>query len=190
MGKNISIVIPIHDTPDGAGFLWRCINSIMRQTYKDYEIIITKEGKTSENTNAGIMRAKGDIIKFMHMDDYFANEYVLQDLVDEWDKDTKWVVMGSDNNIKPYWTDDIMAGNNKIGAPSAVAIINKQPPLYNEDLVWMLDCDYYRKLHVRYGKPKIMAGKYINIGIHSEQATNKIPDDVKLKEVINSKKYV
>lgn len=192
MEKNlkISIVIPIHDTPKGADFLWRCINSIMRQTYTNYEIIITKEGKTSENTNAGIMKATGDIIKFLHMDDFFTNKYTLQDLVNGWDKNTQWVVMGTDNNLNPHWTDDIMIGNNKIGAPSAIAIINKNPPLYNEKLVWLLDCDYYHRLYARYGNPKIMSGRYVDIGIHEDQMTHQIPNDIKIKEIDNAKKYV
>ncbi len=50
----ISIILPIHDMKNGAYFLWRAVNSIMSQTYKDYEIIITKEGRMAENTNAGI----------------------------------------------------------------------------------------------------------------------------------------
>ena len=181
----ISIVIPIHDMEDGAGFFWRCINSVMKQTYKNYEIIVTKQGKSSENHNAGIRRASGDIIKFLHMDDFLANEFVLQDLVDNWEGG--WVVMGTDNNLNPYWTDDIDTGNNKIGAPSAIAIPNDKPPMFNENLVWLLDCDYYKKLYERYGEPKVMTGRYVNIGVHPNQMTNKIPDEVKIKEVNNAK---
>jgi glycosyltransferase involved in cell wall biosynthesis len=114
MAKNIkvSLVIPIHDMEDGAGFLWRCINSIVKQTFTDYEIVITKEGNASDNTNAGIMRARGDLIKFMHMDDYFAHEYALEEIVKAFKPNVKWVVNGTDNNPNPYWTPDIMAGNN------------------------------------------------------------------------------
>jgi glycosyltransferase involved in cell wall biosynthesis len=192
MAKNIkvSLVIPIHDMEDGAGFLWRCINSIVKQTFTDYEIVITKEGNASDNTNAGIMRARGDLIKFMHMDDYFAHEYALEEIVKAFKPNVKWVVNGTDNNPNPYWTPDIMAGNNKIGAPSAVTIRNDNPPLFDGKLVWLLDCDYYRKLYQRYGEPTILKGKLVNIGVHPGQATNKITDAVKRKEEAFGKRYV
>ena len=66
----ISIVIPYHDMHNGAFFLKRAIDSIMIQNYKDYEIILVKEGRMAENTNAGIKKAKGNIIKILFMDDY------------------------------------------------------------------------------------------------------------------------
>lgn len=189
MEKNItvSIVIPIHDMQDGAGFFWRCINSIMKQTYKDYEIIITKEGRTSENTNAGIRKAKGDFIKFMHIDDFFSSEFALEEMVNNFTEDVGWLVTGCDNNPYPIWTDDIESGNNKIGSPSVVMIRNDNPPLFNENLVWLLDCDYYKKLYDKYGEPKILNSVNINIGVHAGQMTNLIAEDIKSNEI---KKHV
>src|SRR3990167_4224394 len=77
----VSIIIPIHDMKNGAFFLWRAINSIMEQTFKDYEIIITKEGKMAENTNAGIEKARGELIKILYLDDYFTDKLALEEMV-------------------------------------------------------------------------------------------------------------
>ena len=45
--------------PNGAFFLWRLVQSLMSQTFKGYELVITKEGKMAENTNSGIRKARG-----------------------------------------------------------------------------------------------------------------------------------
>lgn len=176
----ISIVIPYHDIPDTAFFLKRCIDSIMIQTYKDYEIVLVKNGKMAENTNSGIKRAKGDLIKVMAMDDYFADEYSLQDIVDNFTG--TWLVTGSDNNPYPYWTDDIHLGNNKLGGLSALTFINKDPLLFDENMSWLLDCDYYKRLFDKYGEPVIIDEVNVCIGVHPGQMTNTLSQEFKNAE--------
>lgn len=179
----ISIVIPIHDMDNGAFFLWRAINSIMEQTFKDYEIIITREGKMAENTNAGIKKAKGEVVKILYLDDYFATEDVLQMIADNFTDDIYWMIIGCSTNPQPFWTDDIETGNNKLGSPSCLAMRNMGPfMLFDEKLSWLLDVDLYKRLNGKLGKPKIMSGVHINIGVHDGQMTNIMTDDYKLTE--------
>lgn len=178
----ISIVIPYYSKMVNAEyFLKRCIDSIMCQTYKDYEIILTEYGIATANTNAGIKRAKGELIKILHQDDYLAHPNALQDIVDNFKG--RWLVTGSDNNEFPYYTDDIYTGNNKLGSPSALTIKNDDPILFNESLVWLFDCDYYKRMFDKYGEPVIIDGVGVCIGLHDDQATNKISDERKLEEV-------
>lgn len=183
----ISIVIPTHDIPEREFFLNRALDSIRTQTYQDYEIVITKTGKgMAANINAGIKQAKGDIIKFLFMDDYLQDKDVLKDIV----KNFKggWLMVGSSNNKMPYYTDDVYLGNNKLGSPSALAIENKDPLLFDENMTWLLDCDYYKRLYERYGEPKILTGNYIEIGIGLHQETYKIPQVIKNEEYEYMKK--
>src|SRR3990167_8201229 len=107
----VSIVLPIHNMKNGAFFLWRCINSIMEQTFKNYEIVITKEGSMPVNTNAGIKKARGELIKILYLDDWFAHPNALKDIVDNFDYDRHWLITGVDTNPSPYWTPDIHTGN-------------------------------------------------------------------------------
>ena len=98
----ISICIPTYKHED---YLKRLLDSILSQTYKDFEIIITddspdnsvegllenynsnpgihyyKNGKslgTPENWNEAIRKANGTWIKIMHNDDWFASDDALQ----------------------------------------------------------------------------------------------------------------
>lgn len=179
----ISIIIPIHDMNGGAQFLWDSINAIMGQTFQDYEIIITKNGKMAENTNSGIKKANGDIIKILFLDDRLAHKYALSDIVREFeDTNTNWLITGVNNNTNPYWTDDIETGNNRLGSPSALAFRNDDPLLFDERMSWLLDCDLYKRLHDRYGPPQILEGTHVMIGIGEHQTTNILTADEKLAE--------
>ncbi len=101
-----------------------------------------------------------------------------------------WLISGCSDNPHPYWTDDIWTGNNKLGSPSCLTIENdvfkfiEQPPIYfDENLQWMVDIDYYMKLYKRYGQPTILDEIDVGIGIHPDQMTYKIPDEIKIKEI-------
>lgn len=167
---------------NGAFFLWRAVNSVLDQTFKDYEIVIVREGSMPVNTNAGIKKAKGQLVKILYMDDYFANHRALQNIVDNFEFTDEWMITGADTNPHPYWTDDIHTGNNHLGSPSALTIRNKDPLLFDENLSWLLDCDLYKRLYDLHGEPKILDEVNVNIGIHEGQMTNLLSDDYKLIE--------
>lgn len=183
MRPKLSIVIPIHDMKGGSEFLWKSINLLMEQTFQDFEIVITKAGKMAENTNAGIKKARGELIKILYLDDVLAHENALKEIVEAFDLETEWLITGTDNNPLPYWTDDIVTGNNKLGSPSALTIRNTfimAPPLmFDENLSWLLDCDYYHRMRKLWGEPKILLGEHINIGVGDHQVTHILTDDQK-----------
>jgi glycosyltransferase involved in cell wall biosynthesis len=183
----ISIVVPIHDMEGGDKFLWKLVNSLTYQTFQDFELIITKEGLMAENTNAGIKKARGELIKILYLDDHLAHPHVLEDIVDIMDGDTfqgnEWMIIGADDNNTPKWTEDIETGNNKLGSPSALVIRNKDPLLFDERMSWMLDCDYYRRMYDKYGKPLILPGVHVVIGKGDHQVTNLLTNAEKSAEV-------
>jgi glycosyltransferase involved in cell wall biosynthesis len=183
MRPKLSIVIPIHDMQGGADFLWKSINMITQQTFQDFELIITKNGKMAENTNEGIRRARGELIKILFLDDQLAHKNALKDIVDivEIFKG-QWLITGSDNNPYPYWTDDIHTGNNKLGSPSALTIRNDNPLLFDENMSWLLDCDYYKRMFNKFGLPVILEGVGVNLGVGKHQMTNILTDEQKLLE--------
>ena len=58
------------------------------------------------------------------------------------------------NTHYPKWTDDIHIGNNRISSPSVITIKNNNNKLYfNEDLIWLMDVEYYKRMHILYGEP-------------------------------------
>lgn len=183
MDKNIklSILVPIHDMSGGADFLWRSVNALTAQTFQNFELIITKAGKMAENTNAGIKKARGELIKILYLDDRLANVHALQDMVDNFTESDDWMMVGTSTNPNPLWTDDIISGNNKLGSPSALLMRNDKL-LFDEKMSWLLDCDYYWRMYQQYGQPKILNGVHVLIGEGEHQMTHILTDEEKAAE--------
>lgn len=95
-----SIIIPIYNA---APFLQQCLDSIARQTYTDFEVIMVDDGSTDNSAaickemqqrdshfiyvykenggvssarNLGIDKAKGEWISFVDADDWLADDYL------------------------------------------------------------------------------------------------------------------
>lgn len=117
----ISIIMPTHETwGEGIRVMTDAFNSIEKQTYKDYELVVSdqsvdheienfcnswkdrinisycreenKRGWFTANENNGIKHAKGDILKFLDADDFFYNDDSLEFIANSFDEDTYWLV--------------------------------------------------------------------------------------------------
>ncbi len=184
----VSIVIPIHDMKGGADFLWKSVNALMDQTFQDFEIVITRQGKMAENTNAGIKRARGEFIKVLYLDDRLAHKDALKEMVAACKGE--WLICGTNDNPYPYWTEDIEKGNNKLGSPSALMVRKASAILFDENMSWLLDCDYYKRMHMAWGEPDVLDEVHVNLGKGDHQMTNILTDfDKKLEEEYINEKY-
>ena len=186
MALKLSVCIPIHDMYNWEYFLKRLESSLERQTFQNFETVITKEGKMAENTNAAIKLADGEIIKILYLDDFLWSDRALQNIVDNFTGG--WLAQAcvhtEDGNAfynphVPSWNPDVPNGKNTIGSPSVVAFLNDDPLLFDEHLSWLLDCELYGRLYKRYGEPAIVPSLDIAIGIHKGQTSNTMPDSKK-----------
>jgi glycosyltransferase involved in cell wall biosynthesis len=203
----ISIIVPSHTMANGAFFLARTLKSIGEQTFKDYEVIIKSNGRMAKNMNDGIRCAKGEIIKLLCMDDYLAHPDALQEIVDNWKggwmatacahlsvEDMVWA-KGEDKGkpiplgtvFDPHYAkyenrDKILLGGNTVGGLSVVAFKNEDPPLFDENLDWLVDVEFYTKLFDRWGTPTILNDINVIIGVGSHQTTQVLTDEYKANE--------
>ncbi len=116
----ISVIVPVYNV---SNYLKKCINSILSQTYKNFEIIIVDDGSTdgseticdeyknnpniqiihkkngglSSARNEGLKRSKGKYICFIDSDDYIEGKYleVLYEMIIRNESDV--AVCGFDN---------------------------------------------------------------------------------------------
>ncbi len=120
----ISIVVPVYNVEN---YILKCLNSLIKQNYKQIEIILVDDGSTDESgkicdefkekddrirvfhkkngglssaRNYGIKKAKGDIIAFVDSDDYVKDGFVL-DLYRGMQAGNADIVICGYNNEKP-----------------------------------------------------------------------------------------
>lgn len=208
----ISIAIPFHDSPHSAFYLSRLLKSIAEQTLTDYEIVLTKEGSMAHNHNAAILRSKGKIIQMMQMDDYFAHPDALKEIAERFEEGVrtdnghdwgtnypKWCIsacLHENNGIvgsphTPEWTDDIYTGNNRLGSISTLAMRQGYALLFEEPLQWVVDCDLYYRLYLKYGLPKFIDNPAVVIQERPDRLTHTLSSQLKEEEVQYLKrKYV
>jgi glycosyltransferase involved in cell wall biosynthesis len=153
------------------------------------------KGNISANLNNAIKNADGKIIKILFQDDFLYNEDSLQITVGHFDlnKD-KWLVSRCENSIdgfkflwdfKPKYNNDIHLGNNTISSPTVLSFLNENPLLFDENLINLMDCDYYKRCYDNFGEPKILNVITIvnRMGMH--QISNTIVnDDLNNKELL------
>lgn len=184
----VSICIPYHQTDKTAFFLSRLLKSIEEQTFKDYEIVLTAEGQFAENHNAGIKKAKGEIVKLMQMDDYFSTPDSLGVMAKEFEVfKSSWGIvptLHTDGTFHtPLWTDDIYTGNNRLGSVSSIIFRKDHQMLFEEPLCWLVDCDWYYRMFLLYGEPTILSEYGVTVDVRTDRLSHTIPNEVKQAEI-------
>lgn len=210
----ISICIPSYNR---IHYLERLLDSILIQTFKDFEVVITDDsndssvrhllekyaGKlpiayyqntialgTPENWNEGIRKAKGNWIKLMHDDDWFAHENSLQMFYEVTLKNPECsFIFSAYNNIVENkntqktvllkWGGRFLLKMNPlnifknqfVGNPSCTLIRKDIDLFYDNRLQWVVDFEYYIRC-LRKLKDFFYIGQpLINVGINDSQVT-------------------
>ena len=144
----------------------------------------------AQNTNEAIKQSKGELIKILYMDDFMAHDDALEKIIKHFEGN--WLITGCTHMKKgdsythqihlPSYSPEIYRGQNTIGSPSVLTIKNKNPLLFDEEMTWLLDCDYYKRMYDLCGEPTILKDINVVIGLHPNQMTHTMGDERKLKE--------
>ena len=209
----ISICIPAYKRID---FLQRLLESIGIQTFRNFEVIVTDDSPdetvktfcveysarlplryhrnekplgTPENWNEAIRRARGEWIKVMHDDDWFAKAESLEEyartiavhpetgfifsaykdvFLDEGREREMFVPPA---RYKAFLRDKtILFGKNIIGPPSVVLYRRLPPVEYDRTIKWVVDIEFY----IRYlgeNNPVYIDKILVNVGLGKTQVT-------------------
>jgi len=169
-----------------------------------------KQLGTPENWNAGIRMANGQWIKLMHDDDWFSSAESLQQFASAVEHHPECdFFFSAYNNVNESngdvrlstarmvrlqrVTDNpaVLLAGNVIGPPSVTMYKNDQTILYDPDLKWLVDIEFY----IRYLKGRklyYIDQPLVNIGINDQQVTQftfrvrdvEIPENFKVLQKI------
>jgi glycosyltransferase involved in cell wall biosynthesis len=185
--KNFNVIISDHSLDD------KIFNLTVK--YRSFFEILyfknpNKRGNGPANTNECIKKANGDIIKIMFQDDLFFSDRALEIIGGSFKKNNcEWLVSGCNHTVNgktfnremvPSWNDRILDGINTISSPSVLAFKNdKNVLLFDEELIMLMDCEYYYQLYKKYGLPFIVKDTLISNRIHKHQISSMYNKNIK-----------
>lgn len=162
-----------------------------------------KRGNSSANINVAIQHASGQWIKVLFQDDYLLNEdslFIHFQHLENVPRD-KWLACGTMHTINgetllnphlPSYHSRIYLGKNTIGAPTNITFPNKvMPSLFDEKLIWLMDCDFYKRLELYLGQPILVNSFLVVNRIGEHQVTQSLINEeiIKREERYLTKKY-
>lgn len=159
-------------------------------------------GLSSVNMNNALKNCTGEIIKPVFQDDYFTTKESLSKLVASLENSKKrWaisachVVNGAREIFRTHnavWNDafSLALGQNTLGAPSCLIYMRDDGVFFDDNLIWLMDCDFYYKLFSRHGEPCLIKEPEVTVrewpgNVSNTLATKKVRE--KEKEYMESK---
>lgn len=190
--KDFNVIVSDHSKDNFIeGLCVQYENKLNIKYYKNTE----KRGSSSANINNAIKNADGKLIKILFQDDFLFNERSLEEIVKNFDTEKdNWLVTACThskdgvnffNPIYPIYNNLIHLGKNTISSPSVLTIKNENPLFFDENLLWLMDVDYYKRCYNKFGNPKIINEINVVNGIGLYQVSSSMVNTlVKIKELI------
>jgi hypothetical protein len=151
----------------------------------DYVRNEQNRGSSSANLNNGIYHSRGEYIKPIFQDDCFHTtedlSIILKNLKHDWIAHP-YIHYNEDseryfNSRIPSYNPEILKGVNTIGPPTCIAF-KKDHNLFDENLIWFMDCEFYHRLYIKYGEPYIIQSGPISVNtVWGGQVTNTMIND-------------
>lgn len=190
--QDFNVIVSDHSQDDGVRDL--CAEYANRLTIS-YHRNAHDRGNSSANLNNAIRHATGALIKILFQDDFLYHDRALEDIVRNFDMEKdRWLVTACIHTkdgaqffkpFRPRYNPLIYLANNTISSPSVLTIKNDHPLFFDERLLWVMDCDYYKRLHDTYGEPRILDSINVVNRVGSHQITNiQATEDLKYKEFL------
>lgn len=161
--KNIQVVVSDHSSNNDIEDLCTSWSETLNIKYIRNKKNI---GSSSSNVNYAIDNSDGDLIKILFQDDFLYSDESIRLIVENFEDTDKWLITACIHTIDgvemfnehyPKWNEFIHLGNNTISSPSVLTITKEINIRFDENLIWLMDCDMYKRLYDEYGHPKILS---------------------------------
>ncbi len=145
-----------------------------------------KIGNSPANINSAISQCKGEIIKPMFQDDFFYDDEALEKIYYNLsgNPEKMWFLCGTNHTIDngnsffwelfPRFNDNLLDGVNTISSPSVIAFKNEIGVQFDENLVYLMDLDFYYHMRNKYGEPVYFDDILVSNRIHPDSISSGI----------------
>ena len=161
--KDFQIVISDHSINVDIQNLCSKWGNILNIKYLKYN---EKRGSSSANINNAIKNSDGEWIKILFQDDFLYDNNSLEILKQSLENNNvHWLASGCEHSndgktmyrkFFPRWNNKLYEGVNTLSSPSVITIKNGLNEYFDENLIWLMDVDFYQKLYLKYGEPKFL----------------------------------
>jgi glycosyltransferase involved in cell wall biosynthesis len=186
------VIVSDHSKDNNIEDLCKLYDGVLPISYYRNE---KKRGNSSSNLNYGITKSNGNIIKPLMQDEHITDNDFVYKLNSYYSKNIniKWCLFGSVNGKYPLQTikepliptydlQKLIKSINTIGSPSVCSFIKDSEIEFNEELIWVMDCDFYIRCKNKMGDPGVIEDAMIFINEHPDQLTNTLTLERKQKE--------
>jgi glycosyltransferase involved in cell wall biosynthesis len=188
--KNFNVVISDHSIDNSIYDLIQLFNEKLDIHYFKNE---RGRGIISPNLNESLKQCDGEWIKILFQDDFLYNEFSLEKTVNaiQQDINKKWLITrfvhtidgyNYYNDFYPAYHDKIYLGVNTIGCPSVISIKNENILFFNEELNWLMDVEYYKRMYDMYNDPIILNEITVVNRNASDRLSHRITEETKINE--------
>jgi glycosyltransferase involved in cell wall biosynthesis len=147
-------------------------------------------GSSSANANFALQHAGGELVKILCQDDFLAGPDAIEQTAAAFAPSSAWLVSAysftadrgsAGETYHPRLNADIHLVNT-IGTHSCLTIRRvERLELFDERLIWFMDCEYYRRLYDRFGEPVVLDDVTVVQLVWPGQVTNTLASTAALR---------
>jgi len=183
--------VVVSDQSDSGGVAQICAKYDSRLTMRRVDNRIGKR-QASANTNNAMKVANGSVLKILFQDDFLAQDNALSIIAEQFENGAEWVLCGSAVTLDgetvtrpmvPRLNPNMYLGRNTVSSPSVLALKAGRGMLFDENLIWLMDVDFYKRCIETLGAPSICPETLIVNRLHDGQVSAKVQPETRLREL-------
>lgn len=190
--EDIEVVVSDHSKDDAVKNLCDSYADRLVIRYQRFE---EKRGSSSANTNNCLAHCTGELIKILCQDDMLFGASALSLTAKAFKPGKHWLVTDYlhtrdhetfNARFSPRMNSRIEV-KNSIGTHSGLTVRNANLPRFDEELLWFMDCEFYRQLYDLYGRPVYLRKPTVAVMLWEGQVTHTSASSPALREAERQK---
>jgi glycosyltransferase involved in cell wall biosynthesis len=176
--QDFEVVVSDQSDDDGVATICKVYMDRLDVVRIDY-----REGprQASANTNNAMRHARGSVLKILFQDDYLDDPAALARHAEAFaSPGVEWALCGSgttrdggplENPMVPHLNPNLYLGKNTVSSPSVLALRAGTGLEFDENLIWLMDVEMYKRCEAQLGAPHILAQPLVANRLHSGQVS-------------------